>query len=219
MAKTARTAAAAAAGLLALTLFGCGGAGKPTYWTRQGPYVVHRAPGEITIDDRSHPADWADAMVIRAFVVPASGKPARDTTELRMLWDDRHLYVHFIALDADLRGTYTKRDDPIYREDVVELFIKPYEDKPFYYEFEVNPIGTVMALEIPGLKEKAGMALSDMSQWQTGIRCAVKADGTVNKPKDRDKSFRVVMAIPWKNMKHIGSPPKAGEVWKFNGAR
>ncbi|KPK49311.1 MAG: hypothetical protein AMK72_04850 [Planctomycetes bacterium SM23_25] len=235
MCNESRMLAVAAASLAGIVLMagalGCGGqaeqpaAGGPlavaseNVWNRQGPYPCRRATGPIAIDQKQHAEQWAHAAVITDWIVPVTGKQASDQTQMRMLWDDECLYVYYVAYDRDLRGTFTKRDDPIYQEDVVELFLKPYADKPFYYEFEVNPIGTVMALEIPGVKEKAGLSLTDMSQWETGIRCAVKAAGTVNKPGDGDEYFQVVMAIPWKKMRHIGSAPKAGEVWRFNGAR
>jgi len=189
MCNESRMLAVAAASLAGIVLMagalGCGGqaeqpaAGGPlavaseNVWNRQGPYPCRRATGPIAIDQKQHAEQWAHAAVITDWIVPVTGKQASDQTQMRMLWDDECLYVYYVAYDRDLRGTFTKRDDPIYQEDVVELFLKPYADKPFYYEFEVNPIGTVMALEIPGVKEKAGLSLT----------------------------------------------PKAGEVWRFNGAR
>ena len=214
----ATTILATAVGVAVLS--GCGGpAGPANVWDRTGPYPVHRAAGPITIDNRPHPEQWSAATVIRDWIQPVSGAPADERTEMRMLWDDRCLYVRFVAADGDLVGTFKRRDDPIYEEDVVELFIEPYADKPFYYEFEVNPIGTVMALQIPGAKEKAGKSLADMSQWETGIRSAVIARGTVNAPSDRDKGYEVVMAIPWEKMKLLSGPPRPGQTSRFIGAR
>lgn len=191
---------------------------KAAVWKSILPYLCHRARGKITIDDKNHPEEWAHAMVIKDFRAPVTLKQVKSPTEARLLWDDEHLYANFFARDEDLRGKYTKRTDPLWNEDVVELFLKPYADKPFYYEFEVNPINTVMALAIPDNKKR--LSVTKMSEWETGIRSAVQKMGTVNDPKDRDSFYRVLMAIPWKNLKLIGGkPPKVGDTWKFTVCR
>ena len=186
-------------------------------WKTGEVYLVRRAAGEITIDAKPHPEQWAGAMVIKDFKIPVTLKPVRAETQARMLWDDQCLYAEFLARDKDLLAKYTKRDDPLWNEDVVEMFLKP-SAKPPYYEFEVNPLGTVMALEIPD-RDKKG-TLAEMSQWETGIRSAVQVGGTINESKDRDDFYRVIMAIPWKNLKVVGGkPPAEGELWKFTICR
>ncbi len=42
------------------------------------------------------------------------------------------------------RATFTKRDDPLWEEDVVEVFIDPFGDLNCYFEFEVNPLNAVL---------------------------------------------------------------------------
>ena len=192
--------------------------GKAEVWQTWKVYLCHRARGRITIDEKNHPEEWAHATVIKDFKVPVSLTPVRSQTEARLLWDDECLYANFFARDLDLRGRYTQRTDPLWNEDVVELFLKPYADKPCYYELEVNPINTVMALAIPDTKKRP--PIKEMSQWETGIRSAVQVMGTLNEPKDRDSFYRVLLAIPWKNLAFIGGkPPKAGEQWKFTVCR
>jgi len=208
--------------LLSLAAAAGGPPSVPTFgsedWKPDEPYIVHRAAGAITIDQTPHPEQWKNAMVIRGFVVAKTTNPARSRTEAMMLWDNQHLYVQAVAADADLRGKFKQRTDPLWEEDVVELFLKPRDDRPGYYEFEVNPIGTVMALKIDERKDKK--SLKERSAWETGIACAVQAIGTVNDSSDTDQFYRVIMAIPWKNLAHIGGkPPKAGETWKFTFAR
>jgi hypothetical protein len=178
------------------------------------PYLVRKAAGAITIDDKPHPEQWANAQVIKDFKIPKSHKPARSQTAAMMLWDDKNLYVQAVAADIDLRAKYKSRTDPLWEEDVVELFLKPYADKSGYYELEVNPIGTVMALQIDSRSDKK--SLKERSAWETGIQSAVQAVGTINDPSDNDQYYRVIMAIPWKNLAHIGNkPPTSGETWKF----
>ena len=189
-----------------------------TQWNPRRPYVVHRATGAVTIDRRPHPEQWKKAMVIRGFRIPKTHRPARSRSEAMMLWDDRNLYVQIVARDADLRGKFKRRTDPLWEEDVVELFLKPRKDRGAYYEFEVNPIGTVMALRIDDRRD--GKSLKERSAWETGIVSAVQVAGTVNDPADTDRFYRVILAIPWKRLSHVGGKaPRAGETWTFSFCR
>src|SRR5688572_21925339 len=47
------------------------------------------------------------------------------------------LFFAFRCLDSDIWGTYTRRDEPLYEEEVVEAFLCPTGDLRHYYEFEV----------------------------------------------------------------------------------
>ena len=55
----------------------------------------------------------------------------------------------FICEDTDAWGTLTERDDPLYDEECVELFLAPGEADPAdYFEFEVSPLGTLFDAKI-----------------------------------------------------------------------
>jgi len=186
-------------------------------WAVGRPYACRRAKGKITIDDKDHPEQWAHAMVIKDFKVPASNAPARAQTVARMLWDDENLYLHAVAYDTDLRATLKGPTGWLWTEDVVELFLKPPnppDGKGGYYEFEVSPINSMIDLQIPIGRHTT---FEYRVRWRSGARTAVKVKGTVENSKDTDEYYRVLMAIPWKNMEFIaGKPPREGDVWKFN---
>ena len=210
--------------LLALAAgMGCAGPDGPVpvrlenVWDGKSLYICRRAKGKIDVDDKIHADQWAHAMVINRFHVPIAKTPAREQTEMRMLWDDKCIYVHFVAYDADLFGTYTGKTDPIWSEDAVEVFFQPDLSKPSYYEFEVNPINALLALQIPS--QRWG-TLAQRADWKYSIRRATRSAGTVNHPADRDKYFHVVLAIPFYDLRFAGRrPPQAGEKWRFIGAR
>ena len=192
-----------------------------TPWRTGEPYVVHRAAGPITIDQTPHPEQWKNTMAVRGFNLAKTTRPAQSRTEAMLLWDDQNLYVQAVAVDADLRGRFKQRTDPLWEEDVVELFLKPSDSLRIgsgYYEFEINPIGTVMALKIDDRKDRK--SLKERSAWETGIVSAVQAAGTVNDSSDSDQFYRVILAVPWKNLSHIrGKAPKVGDTWKFTFCR
>jgi len=125
-------------------------------WERDATYICRRAKGSITVDDRLHPEQWTRAMVITDYLIPISKQPARDQTQMRMLWDDEHLYVHFVAYDRDLRGTFTGKTDPIWTEDAVEVFFQPDPQ-------DVDPYAPEPPLPLPPFDVDPGPALFNPS--------------------------------------------------------
>jgi len=86
---------------------------------------------------------WSAAS--RVFLADnVSGRPPVWGTEVRVGWHGEELLVLFICQDPDPSATMTKRDDPLWEEDVVEIFIDPFGDLDCYFEFEVNPLNTVL---------------------------------------------------------------------------
>jgi len=94
---------------------------------------------------------WSAAS--RVFLADnVSGRPPVWGTEVRVGWHGEELLVLFICQDPDPSATMTKRDDPLWEEDVVEIFIDPFGDLDCYFEFEVNPLNTVLDVFIRRLR-------------------------------------------------------------------
>lgn len=72
-----------------------------------------------------------------------TGEPPRLKTSVRVGHRGGILYVRFDGRDEATVATYTRRDDPLWLEDVFEVFLTPHEPSHVYYEFEVNPLGTL----------------------------------------------------------------------------
>jgi hypothetical protein len=90
---------------------------------------------------------WSNAS--RVFLADnTSGRPPVWGTEVRIACHRDDLLLLFLCQDPDPRATLTKRDDPLWEEDVVEVFIDPFGDLDCYFEFEVNPLNTVLDLFI-----------------------------------------------------------------------
>jgi hypothetical protein len=73
-----------------------------------------------------------------------TGRPPVWGTEVRVARHQDELLVLFLCQDPDPWATFTRRDDPLWEEDVVEIFIDPFGDLDCYFEFEVNPLNTVL---------------------------------------------------------------------------
>src|SRR6516165_980675 len=110
------------------------------------------ATGKITIDGKADEEAWKNAQLIDTFYLPWLGKkarPARTATKAKLLWDREYLYFFADMEDTDLYADVKEHDGMTWNNDVFELFFKPADDKPGYYEFQVNAAGTIMDMFLP----------------------------------------------------------------------
>jgi hypothetical protein len=94
-------------------------------------------------DRQADPATWPwlELTPLSPFVLAdGSGQQAQQQTTIRLCHDGKRLYAHFACLDNEIWGTYTQRDDPLFDEEVVEIFLAPGDDTPIRYaEIEISP--------------------------------------------------------------------------------
>ncbi len=72
-----------------------------------------------------------------------TGAAPRLRTAVRLGLRERALCLRFDGRDDGVVASLTKRDDPLWQEDVFEVFLSPADPPRLYYEFEVNPLGTL----------------------------------------------------------------------------
>ncbi|OPH48861.1 hypothetical protein BC351_38090 [Paenibacillus ferrarius] len=72
-----------------------------------------------------------------------TGQKPRLATQFRACWTKEALHVRFECEDDHVVATMERRDDPLYLEDVVEVFIDTVGTGSVYYEFEVSPRNVV----------------------------------------------------------------------------
>jgi len=100
-----------------------------------------------------------------------SGKPPQQATWFKTAWSDEELRILFWIEDDYVWNTMTERDSPIYDEEVVEVFLDPSGDLESYFEFEVNPVNTVLDLVL----RCEGEGYQPNFQWRCeGLRTAVQ---------------------------------------------
>jgi uncharacterized repeat protein (TIGR03806 family) len=178
------------------------------------------ADGKITIDGKADEDAWKDAQVIDNFYLPWLGKKARaakTTTKAKLLWDREYLYFFADMEDADLYADEKENDGILWENDVFELFFKPSDDKPGYYEFQVNAAGAVLDMFLP--RRGAGGYKRFIKDSEFHIDAKVVLRGTLNKWTDKDEGWSVEGRIPWKDFLKTGGRPEPGEKWKFTLCR
>ncbi|PYQ20641.1 MAG: hypothetical protein DMF79_09935 [Acidobacteria bacterium] len=69
--------------------------------------------------------------------------PEKYETAFRALWDEAGLYVRFDARDPDPWSTMTRRDEHLWEEEVVEIFLDLDRSGKDYAEVEVSPANVI----------------------------------------------------------------------------
>lgn len=177
---------------------------------------VYRCPKVSTtpvIDGKLDDAAWQCAPPVR-LVLSTTGEAAAKKTIARMCWDDRNLYIAFECEDEDIWNDYTKRDDPVWMQEVCEAFIAPKGNLDKYYEINVSPRNVIFdALIRYAVKGVPGKGTT--WDWDCeGIKTAVVLDGTIDDRADKDKGYTVEMAVPFAGLG--ASTPKSNERWRIN---
>ncbi|HLR51665.1 MAG TPA: carbohydrate-binding family 9-like protein [Candidatus Avamphibacillus sp.] len=103
-------------------------------------YVAYRTNQKLQIDGRLDEKAWELAPKSPRFVDIVNGEPALYDTRTAVLWDDDYLYVGFWVEEPYVQAKITERDEPIFSENNVEVFI---DGGDTYYEFEINALNTI----------------------------------------------------------------------------
>lgn len=165
-----------------------------------------------TLDGKLDDPAWEKAALIDKFPSFWAGTPSGGSTRARLLWDDQALYFAAEMTDAELKAHGTKRNDMLWNGDVFELFFKPDDEKPAYYEFQVNPRSVILELAFP----RRGFDFATLAaRPPMGFRAVARVDGTLDAPGDEDRGWTVEGRIPWTLFAPTGGRPKPGDSWSF----
>lgn len=191
------------------------------------PVVVCRKALVAPVMDGSvcHPV-WQAAEPTAAFrrLRQAEGEPLvspRFGTELRCLWDEQFLYVAFQCTCPDVWATRSGRDEALWEEPVCEVFLDPLGTGRSFFEFQLNPLGTVFDSFVADAAQSADW--QRWSRWNCpGLRTAVRVDGRLNDRTHRDEGWSAQFAIPLAALAaELGEAirPAAGKLWRANFCR
>ena len=175
-------------------------------------YEVAHVTTSINIDGKLNEKAWADSQLINNFVNNVDGSRSDLMTEARILYDDRFIYFAFRVVDTNVWATMKRRDEHLWLEEVVEVFLQANPAIPNYIELEVNPLGTMLDIYLLDTRKPL-----HYESWNSEhLRWAVQVDGTVD-GKDGDRGWSCEIALPLEDVAtatHI--PPRPGDRWRMN---
>jgi hypothetical protein len=184
-------------------------------------YQCHRATTPINIDGKLDDPAWEKAQWTSDFVdIEGTAKPKpRFRTRVKMLWDDKYLYIAAELQEPNVTGTLRKHDSVIFHDNDFEVFIKPLPETKSYFEFEMNALNTGWDLFLNKPYKENGQP--DNSWDIINLKTAVEVQGTLNNPKDTDQGWTIEIAYPlnaFESRQHVPTP-RAGTVWRINFSR
>lgn len=168
-------------------------------------------------DDCWKAAPWTDDFV--DIEGDKKAKPAH-RTRAKMCWDDKALYIAAEITEPHVWATLTEHDAVIFHDPDFEVFLDPNGDNHLYGELELNARNTTWDLLLTKPYKDGGRAVN---AWEiTGLKTAVRVDGTLNDPSDKDTGWAVEIAWPWAGLDELAhkvAPPKDGDRWRINFSR
>ncbi len=84
--------------------------------------------------------------------------------EVRLLYSANYIFVKFDVFENEVTARFTEINAPVYKDSCVEFFVNPLpEQTSKYFNFEINPLGTLLAES--GFKRKRNkLTATDISQ-------------------------------------------------------
>lgn len=169
-------------------------------------YNVKSTNEKISVDGKLSEKAWKKAVPV-ALMFPwdfQTGKKQRTTVKL--LHDENNLYVGYECEDNDITAILENRDDPVYKDDCVEIFINTNSKADHYFGFEMNARGVLYDYFF-AYPEK-----HDMTPNLEGVLLKTNINGSLNQSTDQDRSWTLEVAIPFKSLNSI---PKKGDHWNI----
>jgi hypothetical protein len=135
----------------------------------------------------------------------STGATPEQRTAVRVAWTSSELRLLFDVEDSHVWATLLSRGDPLYTEEVVEVFFDPVGDLESYFEIELNPLNTVLDLVLR--KTRSGYR-KDFSWRCEGFRSEVRLS---------ERGWVAEMGIPFLSV--MAQPPQPGDIWRVNFSR
>ncbi len=134
------------------------------------------------------------------------GRPVRWKTAVEVGRTGDSLMVRFRCEDEDIWATMTERDQPLWDEEVIEVFLSPgAEDPTHYYEFEVNPLGTLWDGQVSS-PNRCREGMQSHAEWDCpGLTWSAWTD-------ESEQAWGGELLIPLKEL----SGPLVPNVWRMN---
>lgn len=108
--------------------------------------TAYRTYQSVEIDGELSEEDWLHAMPIRQLTQfePDEGAPLTESTEVRVLYDAKHLYFGFLCTESEpakIIANKMRRDTMLWDNDNVFVLLDTYNDRRSGFFFRVNPLG------------------------------------------------------------------------------
>lgn len=141
-------------------------------------------------------------------LIQVGGRPSPYWTQAKVIYSSTGIYFLISCDDKKTICTYKRDCAPLFKEDVIEIFLQPDEKRPVYLEYEISPLG----YELPLLIINTDGKFTGWIPWNYSTARKVK------KFVSRSRfGWIVEFFIPFKLMSGFSNvPPGKNSQWKAN---
>ena len=181
--------------------------------SREPPaYEISRTATAIKVDGRLDDPVWAKAPLFGDFRLNLDGSPSPYKTEARALYDEIFIYFSFRSRDDNIWATLKTRDQHLWDEEVVEVFLQAHPNNTSYIELEVNPLGTTLDIYLLDIRQPLRYESWNSKKLKWGGQVFGTVDG-----KNGDREWTCEIALPLEDIVTAKNrPPQAGDRWRLN---
>jgi hypothetical protein len=132
-----------------------------------------------------------------------TGAPPALATAVRVGLRDGALVVRFDCRDEGTVATLRGRDEPLWTEDVCEVFLSPFDPPSVYFEFEVNPLGALFDARVES---------PDLARRTMRVDAKWNLPGFSIRTRERPRRWSALLNIPLAPLAPDGIP----RIWRAN---
>ena len=165
---------------------------------------------------------WLAAPALTDFVQaePLEGEPATEKTVVRVLYDERAIYVGVICYDTDPSGivvTDSRRDSSLLDMDSFQIIFDTFHDRQNGFVFGTNPAGIEYDGQVS--REGEGGQTSSRRRSQTGSGSGFNLNWDASwtiRTHQNEVGWMAEFAIPLRTLRYAASKP---QTWGINFKR
>ncbi|MFZ1289890.1 MAG: carbohydrate-binding family 9-like protein [Melioribacteraceae bacterium] len=196
---------------ISIFLLQCSTDEQPNLYT----YLASFADSNINIDGILDENAWENSKRVE-LKINETGEEVSDSTIMtwvRTCYDKQNIYIAFECNDSDIMSEFLNRDDHLWENDAVEIFIDTDGTLKSYYEIQVSPKNVLFDahLEIPTKTDDDEIIDFDLAGIQTGVT----VEGTLNMSDDIDRKWTVEIKIPIAGLNAEAASLDSGS-WRIN---
>jgi Domain of unknown function (DUF5916) len=178
-----------------------------------------------TIDGLLDERGWEQATPIGDFVQsePTEGQPATERTDVRLLYDNKMLYIGVMCFDSDpsrIVATDSRRDSSLVGQDSFQLILDTYHDRQNGFIFGTTPVGLQYDAQVRNEGETlrggppSGLGGGNTTGAGAGVNANWDAPWEV-KTRVTDTGWTAEFAIPLRSLRYGPAP----QLWGVNFVR
>ena len=170
----------------------------------------------VVMDGKLDDPIWAQAVTYTgAYPFNTQTHKTDPATTFKIAWDDTYLYFAFDCADRDIIAPERARDDAVYADDCIEMFILPEFRSRAYWELIISPRRSIY--DSIQTKDPNGWGSSHRTEETiAGLQIGIDLRGTIDDSSDTDSGYTVEVAVPFDQLPgYSRTGPAAGQTLRF----